>query len=96
MQRLSTVNVYVFSLCVCLHWEGDNCIYPSYLIWVVPIQTVCRATIVIGTSLSEPQGVMMSTALACVHACVPACVHTYVLVGEACLGTSEVIVAGNE
>ncbi len=35
----------------------------------------------IGASLSELQGVMMSTALACVH--------TYVHVGEACLGTSE-------
>ncbi len=34
----------------------------------------------------------MSTALACVRACLPACVR----VGEACLGTSEVIVAGNE
>ncbi len=29
-------------------------------------------------SLSEPQEVMMSTALACVHACVRACLHTYV------------------
>ncbi len=48
--------------------------------------------VVIGASLSEPQGVMMSTALACVRACL----RTYVRVGEACLGTSEVKVAGNE
>ncbi len=32
---------------------------------------------------------------ACVHACVRACVYTYVCVGEACLGVSEVSVAGN-
>ncbi len=43
----------------------------------------------------EPErapGVMMSTALACVRACV----RTYVPVGEACLGTSAVRVAENE
>ncbi len=44
----------------------------------------------LGASLSEPQGVMMSTALACVRTCVHACVRTCVSVGEACLGTSEV------
>ncbi len=45
----------------------------------------------IGASLSELQGVMMSTGLACVRAYV-----LYVCVGEACLGASEVSVAGNE
>ncbi len=46
--------------------------------------------VVIGASLSEPQGVMMSTALACMRACLRTYVRTYVRVGEACLGTSEV------
>ncbi len=44
----------------------------------------------IGASLSEPQGVMMSTALACVRAYLCACVRTYVRVDEACLGTTYI------
>ncbi len=50
------------------------------------------AQIAIGASVSVPQVLMMSPALVCVRACLCMCVH----VGKACLGMSEVSVAGNE
>ncbi len=60
-----------------------------YLVVLTAILSI-YICVFIGASLSEPQGVMMSTALACVRTCVHACVRTYVRVGEACLGTSEI------
>ncbi len=49
----------------------------------VPMQLVWYNVLNIGVSLSEPQGVIMSTSLACVRTGLP--------VGEACLRTSKVI-----